>query len=191
MFLNRHRGFSVFSVYPLPDSSDPGDKRLKAQAYEDTMDNHAPADREAMEKLSLATANIPYSRTELWRWVTFFLAVVRTILGEACPLAERVRAFQELLNVETSFRWHTPAHWAGYFWKYHTAVREYFKRQNGGEGRLCGFNDLLWRMRQGQPIMDPEVPPELVHAWSPPPSPLQDPTSGVKAAKRNSQDTRS
>jgi len=161
MYTRRHTGFSVFSIYPLPDNADPGERRARTKAYEDTMDNHKPGDRQEMENLSQCTSQIPDSRTELWKWVRYFLAASETTFGPDAELLVFLRRILELINSERMFRYYLSNEWAGYFWKYHTAVRKYFSRNADTNSRHEGFQDLLFRMRQGQPVLMVEFPAEI------------------------------
>ena len=157
----RANGFSVFSVYPLPDNADPGDKRHKTKSHEDTMDNHAPADRETMNKLSGFEGRIPADRTELWKWLQYFAAAVQTVFGTDAPLLPFLIRMRELINAETMFRNFGASDWRAYFWKYHCAVRAYFAPSGSEHDRIQPLRDLLSRLRQGQPIGPQEVPKEI------------------------------
>ena len=160
-YSKRHEGLSVFSVYPLADNSDPGDKRRKAKAYEDTMDNHRPGEREEMEKMSGGLSTIPSSRLETWHWVQYFAAAVETIFGRGCPLLAHLRRYKSLLNTEVGFRNFHAEEWKCYFWKYHVAVRAYFNPGGNGDP-LLPFSDFMYRVRQGQGVTRLEVPAELL-----------------------------
>ena len=158
----RQNGFSVFAVYPLADHADAGDKRNKARAYEDTMDNHRPGDREAMERLSLCSEAVPDSRTEMWKWVRYFTAAVETIFGKRAPILSHLERLAFIINSETMFRFHSAQNWRGYFWKYHCAIRSYFHPTLEFQDRVQPFSDLLFRVRQGQPILPQEIPQEIL-----------------------------
>lgn len=160
-FSKRCDGLSVFSVYPLADNADPGDRRRKAKAYEDTMDNHRPGEREEMDRLSTGAVSIPHDRTEMWKWVQYFIAAIMTMFGPECPMLGYLQRMKDVLNSDVPFRNHRPEDWRAYFWKYHCAVRAYFSPSSSLD-RGQPFNDLHLRMRQGQPVMALEVPPELL-----------------------------
>ena len=161
-YAKRNEGFSVFAVYPLADDMDPGSSRAKAKAYEDTMDNHRPGEREEMEGLSECRSAIPATRTEFWKWVQYFAAAVETIFGDDCPLLEYLDRMKELVCDDRMFRRHGGDDWKGYFWKYHIATREYFRPIGRLDYRLQPLIDLLNRMRQGIPVSNQEVPRELL-----------------------------
>ena len=86
-----HEGLSVFSVYPLADNADPGDRRRTAKAYEDTMDNHRPGEREAMDGLSAGPPIVPGDRTEMWKWVQYFMVAMLMMFGKYCPVLPHLR----------------------------------------------------------------------------------------------------
>ena len=163
-YSKRHEGLSVFSVYPLADNGDPGDRRRTAKAYEDTMDNHRPGEREAMDGLSAAPPIVPGDRTETWKWVQYFTAAMLTMFGKYCPVLPHLRRYREFLNSETNFRQYRPNDWRAYFWKYHCAIRAFFSRSEATD-QVQPFVDFLYRVRQGQGVSSLEVPPEL---WTKP-----------------------
>jgi len=160
-FGKRNDGFSVFSVYPLDDNEDPGARRDRAMAYEDTMDNHRPAEREQMGQLSQCNAPIPDSRTEMWKWVQYFVAAVETIFGGDCPLIRYLESYKSTINSNVGFARFGRNEWKAYFWKYHCAVRMYFSPGGDDDSRVRPFMDFLNRVRQGQPITWVEVPSEV------------------------------
>ena len=161
-YSKRHEGFSVYAVYPMPDHSDPGASRAKAQAYEDTMDNHRPGEREAMDSLSDCRSDTPANRTEMWKWVQYYMAATETIFGPEAPILPYLQRMKELLGQETMFRGHGSVDWRAYFWKYHMALRAYYSPSGGLEARLQPMIDLLGRMRQGIPVSRTEVPEEAL-----------------------------
>ena len=158
---SRHKGFSVYSVYPLADGVDPAEDRRRAKAYEETMDNHRPDERAAMEQLTGCARDTPGSRNEFWEWIRFFEAATESVFGPEAPLLVYLRRLRTLVSSATHFRGHRPSDWMGYFWKYHCAVRAYYRAAGDSTERLIPFNDLLIRIRQGQPIFPQEVPDEI------------------------------
>ena len=161
LWTKRNEGFSIFVIYPLADHADPGTNRRRAKAYEDTMDNHAPSDRVAMESQDGGDLSIPSNRTELWRWLQYFEAATQTIFGDGCPMLPYLRRIKRIVGNGTPSRHHGPDEWRACFWKYHCAVRAFFAPSGGAAEKEQPFKDLIYRMRQGQPVSPREVPPEL------------------------------
>jgi hypothetical protein len=159
----------VFAVYPLEDHIDVSEKTRQAKAYEDTVDNHRPEDRAAMDQLESGTSRIPDNRTELWKWVNYFLAAIRSMFGESCPLLGKLSQLKNILNRDTYFRNFHATEWRCYFWRYHLAVRAFFDPSPDVD-RLEEFAEFISRARRGIPVAHVEVPRELINQLTPNPN---------------------
>ena len=157
----RQCGLSVYSVYPLADSADLGAERDRSRAYEDTMDNHRPGEREIMGQLSSFAKDTPGERTEFRRWAQYFRAWLEVIFGHFAIQLPILRRMEETLATATPFRYLRPQDFQGYYWKYHCAVRRSFLPSREHEPNTQPFTDLLFRMRQGMPFSPQEVPGTL------------------------------
>ena len=114
-----------------------------------------------MAKLTGCAQSIPKSRQELWEWVRFFEAAVETTFSQDSPLLPYLVRMRQAINSGINFRGHKAADWQAYFWKYHVAVRAFFRNHGSWTDNLQPFNDLLFRLRQGVPCMPQEIPPEM------------------------------
>ena len=123
---DREGGVSLFSIYPLPDSSDPGVRRRRAVAYEDTMDNHRPEERETMTEASKCTVPIPDNRASMWAYVSFVSTTYLCMFGEDCRLPEYLDVYIDYLKEGRRFRHYSTSNWRALFWKHHTALRQFF-----------------------------------------------------------------
>ncbi len=166
----RAMGLSVFSFYPLSDGKDPGSKRAQAMAYEDTMGVHNPEERRAMDQMSACEEPVPKDRSTMWTWVMFHQVGMRMMFGSQCGLVGRMKGLVEALNQATLFQSFGPNDWRAYFWKYHLAVRHFFRPGVEDYQRLRIFDDLLNKVRQGEPVAQQSVPAEIL-AGVPGPAP--------------------
>ena len=114
-----------------------------------------------MEQLTGCARDTPGSRNEFWEWIRFFEAATESVFGDSAPLLVYLRRLRSLVSSATLFRGYRPSDWMGYFWKYHCAVRAYYRASGDQADRLVPFNDLLIRIRQGQPVFPQEVPDEI------------------------------
>ena len=101
---NKEAGISVFSVYPLPDGQDPGPRRRRAVAFEDTLDNHRPSDRQSMLDMANFEANMPTTRTVMRDWALYLRTTLLLLFGSACPALADLEKYIEYLNEGTRFR---------------------------------------------------------------------------------------
>ena len=122
----REGGFSLFSIYPLPDGSDPGSRRRRAVAFEDTMDNHRPGERQSMVEASGFDASIPSGRSPTWEWIMFLRTSTASLFGGNCPALPDLNEYIVYLNEGVRFRHFTGNDWRALFWKLHTALRCFF-----------------------------------------------------------------
>ncbi len=159
----REGGFSLFSVYPLPDGSDPGARRRRAVAFEDTMDNHRPSERQSMAEASSFDATIPTGRTTTWEWIMYVRTAVECVFGDQCPALDSLERYVEYLNEGTRFKNFTPADWRTLFWKLHVALRTFFspvRRLNLPATQ--GLQDFLMIVRTGLMPTQSDMPLELL-----------------------------
>ena len=157
----RHKGISVYAIYPLADASDTGAARDKAMAYEDTMDNHRPREREEMGQISLFAQDTPGNRVTFWQWTGYFRVAVTLLFGNHFVCLAHLRRLEQLMTQVEIFRYVERDAYRGYYWKLHCAVRRAVRPQRAWEEPLQAFGDLLFRIRQGQPYSPAEIPPEL------------------------------
>ena len=164
----REGGFSLFSVYPLPDGSDPGARRRRAVAFEDTMDNHRPSERQSMAEASAFEATIPTGRTTTWEWIMYVQTATECIFGRNCPALDSLERYVEYLNEGIRFKNFTETDWRTLFWKLHVALRGFFsptRRMNMPATQ--GLRDFLMVVRMGLMPNHSELPSELLGRGQP------------------------
>jgi hypothetical protein len=90
-------GFSIFALAPSEDHTDPTARRDRMKAFEDTADQHRPADRDIMDSLSAAASETPRSRDRLYRWADHFGKMLGVFFGPDCGILPELERFVQLL----------------------------------------------------------------------------------------------
>jgi hypothetical protein len=178
---HRMAGFSVFAVAPSEDNADPTARRDRMRAFEDTADQHRPADREVMDSLSAAAAETPRSRDRLHRWADHFGKMLGVFFGPDCGILPELERFVQLLLSPMYFVAYVPDDYGILLWKLHRAIRGFF---------LSGTTRWLARLTTDLEDTTQHTPPELLlrAALPPPPRgrpmPPGQPPSGQPPAAR-------
>ena len=160
----REGGFSIFSIYPLPDGSDPSARRRRAVAFEDTMDNHRPGDRQSMVEATHFEGALPVGRTPTRDWVRHVKEATEVLFGDRCPALPWLDRYVLYLNEGLRFRNFTEREWRVLFWKLHVALRLFFRPTcRLGLPAIQELSDFLMIIRTGLQPNPADLPVELFH----------------------------
>ena len=99
-------------------------------AYEDTMDNHRPGERQSMSESSNFECALPKGRVETWAWIVYLRTALESMFGGQCPLLPGLQRYTEYLNEGVRFRNYGAKDWKALFWKLHIALRSFFSPTN-------------------------------------------------------------
>ena len=122
---NRRKGFSVFAFAPLEAGSH-GNTRSRMIFFEETADQHGPAEREAMAKLSETLADVPSTSERMYRWVDHFHISLEMFIGPDCPVLPKTRELLTYLRNPRYFMGYDPIDYVALLWRVHTAIRTFF-----------------------------------------------------------------
>jgi hypothetical protein len=95
--IQRMAGFSIFALAPSEDHADRTARRDRMRAFEDTADQHRPADREIMDSLSAAASEVPRSWDRLHRWADHFSKMLGVFFGPDCGILPELERFVQVL----------------------------------------------------------------------------------------------
>jgi hypothetical protein len=125
-FQMRHKGISIFSLAPTNETSADLGARDKYLQYEETMSHHAPADRAAMESLSMVAQAFPSDRIALYHWVDSFHVGIEIFFGYMCPLSSPCSDLLEILRNPVHFAGFSTCDYRALLWTIHKAIRFFF-----------------------------------------------------------------
>jgi len=143
-------GLTPWTIGPYPETFDTSSLRAAASHYEDTIDNHRPGDRAAMENLSDRSLVIPTSRLEFLHYVEFMATWAMVFFTSRGILPRGLDSIHSHLKKLRLFSGHGPSDWRIYFWRLHVSMRELFGPDQSAEN----LNALIRSIRLGERLID-------------------------------------
>jgi hypothetical protein len=125
-FENRHKGLSIFSLAPLEDFGDEGNRRDLMLHYEESTSQHGPADRANFASLSSVVVSSPTTRDRLLRWVDHCGIQITIFLGPMCRLIAPLAQISRLLLDPSSLSGFCSTDCLILLWMLHKAIRCFF-----------------------------------------------------------------
>jgi hypothetical protein len=127
-FENRHRGLSIFSLAPLENFGDDGNRRERMLHYEESSSQHSPTDRAAFASLSSVVVSSPTTIDRLSRWVNHCEIQLTLLLGPMCPLIAPIAELANLLLDPSNLSGFNSTDCLTLTWMLHKAIRFFFIR---------------------------------------------------------------
>jgi hypothetical protein len=144
---SRAKGVSLFSLAPASETGLVSSARDAMMSFEDTADQHTPADRLAMAALSDPDHTIPTNRSELYQWIDHARWMLDLLFSEDCPLVPLLATMIDLLKVTHRFSTFEPLTFMALLWRLHRGVRMFFTREGSIEPLRRTIKDIQQMVR--------------------------------------------